>query len=473
MELKNAFLMAVRFRLTLAVCAIGAVAPSLRASAVPKAAWTEDIISCEVGTALAGYNADDISVCKHDDLKLVACGVDDGENRVFLFVFDLIGIDAVNVQPMRARVAKALGVPAANVLFTCTHNHHGPHSRLFNGKEKEGQADVDRKYMAFLNGRIDAVAKRLGEAARWREVQIGFHSTRVDANRNRRLTTPDNCASFLPCVPELYRIADPIADQELGTVVFFEPGIRETPLFVIGNYAAHTLASHAPGVGGLCITADYPGFYRDYVKSATGADAMFIQGACGDLVPKEDELGMAAARALGETLAKASIRSVISIQRNDPRYIFKDPKVGGDLRSFGTRYRQKWVKKLKVPPERSLEVQSIAIGDVAFAGMPGEIVNEIGLEIKWHSPFKRTFIAYVSTGYDDYMCPANFIAAGGYEGRHQRFASRDMLKLINVTEAGLFDLRERLFPDSVKDGESYPDTVDLPLVALPGVSWDE
>ena len=444
------------------------------ASAATRATWTEEVISCEVGSALAGYNADDISVCKHDDLKLVACGVDDGSSRVFIFVFDLIGIDAANVQPMRARVAKTLGVPSANVLFTCTHNHHGPHSRPFKGKEKEGQADVDRKYMEFLNGRLDAVADRLRRAENWRKVQIGFYSTRVDANRNRRLTTPDNQASFLPCVPELYRIADPIADQELGTVVFFEPDdLRETPLFVIGNYAAHTLASHAPGVGGLRITADFPGFYRAYVKSATGADAMFIQGACGDLVPKEDELGMAAARALGETLAKASIRSIISIQRNDPRYIFKDPKVGGDLRSFDVRYRQKWSKKLKVPSERSLEVQSIAIGDVAFAGMPGEILNEIGLEIKWHSPFKRTFIAYISTGYDAYMCPANFVAAGGYEGRHHRFASRDTLKLVNVTTAGLCDLLERLFPDAVKDGEAYPDFVDLPLVALPGVSWDE
>ena len=42
-----------------------------------------------------------------------------------------------------------------------------------------------------------------------------------------------------------------------------------------------------------------------------------------------------------------------------------------------------------------------------------------------------------------------------------------------VAAAGLFDLRERLFPDSLKDGEHCPDNVDLPLVALPGAAWDE
>ncbi len=438
------------------------------------AAWTEIDISCQVGDALAGYNSDDYSVTKADDLKLVACGVDDGTNRVYIYAFDLIGMNARHLLPLRDRTAAKLGVPPANVLFTCTHNHHGPHSRVFNGKDKEGQADVDRKYMAFMERQLETLTARFAEPERWREVLIGFYSTQVDENRNRRLTTPDNRASFLPCVPELYRIGDPIADKELGTIVFIEPGtVQRNPLFVIGNYAAHTLASHAPGLGGLRITADYPGFFRNYLKRETGADAMFIQGACGDLVPKGDEQGMAAARRTGENLAQAAIQSIISVQRNMNRYVFEQPRVGGDTRQLATHYRNKWVKKLKIEPERTLELQTLAIGDVALAGVPGEIVNEIGLEIKWHSPFKRTFIAYVATGYEDYMVPANFMAAGGYEGRNMRFACRDSLKLVSTMQDSLFALRERLFPNSAVGGEKYPDCVELPLVALPGESWEE
>ena len=437
-----------------------------------RAAWTEEVISCEVGTPLAGYNANDVSVAKADDLMLCACGVDDGKNRVFLFVFDLIGIDAENIVTLRAKTSETLGVPAANVLITCTHNHLGPHTRVFKDKDKEGQAGVDEKYMAFFRGRLAAVAERLRGKDLWREVTIGYHSDAVDENRNRRFTTADNRASFNPCARTLYRITDLIADKELGTVAFLDPK-TEDPLYVIGNYAAHTLASHAPGLGGYRISADFPGFYRRYVKSETGADAMFVQGACGDLVPKEDELGMDAARLTGINLAKASIAAVVDIQRNNDRYQLRDVRVGGTITSFTTPVRRKWVKRDRCADTVTLDLQSVAVGDIAFVGVPGETVNELGLEIKWHSPFRRTFVAYCATGYYGYISPANFVAAGGYEGRFQRFASRDSLTLVKTAEDGLFALRERLFPESVVDGEPYPDCVELPLVALPGETQEE
>ena len=436
-----------------------------------RAAWTEEVISCPVGTPLAGYNANDVSVAKADDLMLCACGVDDGKNRVFIFVFDLLGIDAFNIVPMRASVAKTLGVPAANVLLTCTHNHLGPHTREFKGKTKEGEAGINEEYMAFLRERVAVVAERLRAKDLWREVTIGYHSDAVDENRNRRFTTADNRASFNPCVRTLYRITDLVADKELGTIAFLNPK-TEDPLYVIGNYAAHTLAAHAPGLGGYRISADFPGFYRRYVKSETGADAMFIQGACGDLVPKGDELGMDAARLTGVNLAKASISAIVDIQRNDDRYQLRDIRVGGEIKSFTSPVRRKWVKKFGAE-KITLELQSVALGDVAFVGVPGETVNELGLEIKWHSPFRRTFVAYCATGYYGYISPANFVAAGGYEGRFQRFASRDSLMLVKTAEDGLFALRERLFPESAVDGEPYPDCVELPLVALPGSTQEE
>jgi len=438
--------------------------------AATRAAWTEEVISCEIGTPLAGYNANDVSTCKADDLMLVACGVDDGTNRVFLYSYDLLGMDAEYIVKLRADAANILEVPEANVLFSCTHTHHGPHTRRFFVKKELGSAGVNEKYYAFLRERIADVSRRLRDAKAWRTVKVAYHSQAVDENRNRRFTTSDNRASFNPLMRKLYDITDLIADKELGTVSFLEPETLD-PLFVIGNYAAHTLASHAPGLGGYRITADFPGFFRRYVKSETGASAMFIQGACGDLVPKGDELGMDAARQTGVALGKASIASIIMMQRNAASCQFEDPKVGGEIVRFETPSRRKWVKNFGCPEKLTLELQCVAIGDVAFVGVPGETVNELGLEIKWHSPFKRTFIAYCATGYYGYISPANFVAAGGYEGRHQRFASRDVLTLLQKAEDGLFALRERLFPDSAVDGEAYPDCVELPRIALPGERW--
>ena len=114
--------------------------------------------------------------------------------------------------------------------------------------------------------------------------------------------------------------------------------------------------------------------------------------------------------------------------------------------------------------EVSLEIQCLSVGDVCFVGVPGELCAELGQEIKWHSPFRRTFIAYNATAYFSYIVPANFMVSGGYEGSSQRFSARGSLQLVNTAVDAMFELRESLYPS---EGEPYPDGLCLPLVDIP------
>ena len=132
-----------------------------------------------------------------------------------------------------------------------------------------------------------------------------------------------------------------------------------------------------------------------------------------------------------------------------------------------SRLRAKY-RKIYGRDDTEMELQLLAIGDIALVGVPGEIVTELGLEIKWHSPFKRTFIAYCATDYFGYMSTANQVAAGGYEPHSQRYASRDTLKLVVTARDGLFDLREAMFPQDGDGEDPYPDNLSMPLVNLPG-----
>ena len=100
--------------------------------------------------------------------------------------------------------------------------------------------------------------------------------------------------------------------------------------------------------------------------------------------------------------------------------------------------------------------------------MPGEFANELGLEIKWHSPYRRTFIAYCATDYIGYMSTANQVAAGGYEPQLQKPLAREALKMVCAAEDALFSLRSSLFPEDDAGEDLYPDNQDLPLVNLPG-----
>lgn len=199
---------------------------------------------------------------------------------------------------------------------------------------------------------------------------------------------------------------------------------------------------------------------------------MFISGAAGDLVPKEDELGSDAFRQMGLRLAKAAIGGMIDAQRNPGRFTMKNACVGALIRSFRVPLRKKYRNQpAKLPAEYldqddvTLDVQCVAIGDVCFVGVPGELCCELGQEIKWHSPFRRSFIAYDATAYFSYISPGNFLVAGGYEGLSQRFSARGGLALLNAATDAMYDLREKLFPN-VDHDEPYPDYLELPLVNI-------
>jgi len=98
-------------------------------------------------------------------------------------------------------------------------------------------------------------------------------------------------------------------------------------------------------------------------------------------------------------------------------------------------------------------------------GVPGELVAELGLEMKWHSPFRKTFILYCSTAYFTYLCHGNALVSGGYEGGAQWLDSHGGLKLVNTAVEGAYKLYERTFPDPAQ----WPENRPLPLVALKNV----
>ena len=428
-----------------------------------KFATFDRIISPEVGARIAGYGIDQFSVCKADDLHAIGLLADDGTHRILIVAFDLLGLDRSYIRQLRQKCADILGIPFACVMFSCTHTHSGPESRTL-GKL------VEKRNTAFLEKLDATICDAVSNIGELRDCKVAFYSIQVDENRNRRYVTADNRASFLPHRKEMTRLADGIADKELGCLYLLDPKTYD-PLFVIGNYAAHPLAGHAPGIGGLRISADFPGAFRDYIKSETGADAMFITGAAGDLVPKDDELGMDSVRRMGVNLAKAAIMGLIDAQRNPARFMMKDPPVGGLSKTMTSRKRNKCKGHLTAEHDAGdtvdMELQVIGIGDVCFVGVPGELCNEYGLEIKWQSPFRKAFIAYCSTAYLWYICQTNLVVAGGYEGDCQIFTTRDSVRFLQTAADAMFDLRDSLFPEDAAKDEPFPDFVIRPLVDIP------
>ena len=429
-----------------------------------KIAFFKKVISPEIGSLVAGYSMTDHSVMIEDDIFMTGLCCDDGENKILIISFDLQALDEWFIKEYRTACAEILGVPASAVMFTCTHNHSGPQTIC----EPRYEHLLHRSYMDKLGKMIIEETKTLTD--KMQEVNCYFFSSQIDENLNRRYVTPDNHASFLPSCNEMRPLADGFADKELGNLFFTDPATG-LPVYIIGNYAAHPLAGHAPGLGGLKVSADYPGAFRNYITSQTGAECMYISGAAGDMVPKEDELGTDAARQMGIRLAKATLRNQIAATRCKERYCMKDVKVGSLSREFTVPLRRKYITDpTNLPdfyqgsPDITLEIQCVSIGDICFVGLPGEPCAELGQEIKWHSPFRRTYIAFAATAYVDYVCPGNFLVSGGYEPRTHHFSARNSINFVKTAVDATYDLRETVYPS---EGEPYPDYIDHPLVWKP------
>lgn len=437
-----------------------------------KAKWFEADITPDIGSRIAGYGTNDVSVAKYDDLLASGLCLDDGENRIMLLSLDILGLDYGSIVEVRRMMSRILDIPERSVLVTCTHTHQGPSTRMLYSSTAEGREydqailrGIDTVYMKRLYSRLEEAARGLA-SREWGEYIVGFHSGICKENRNRRYTTEENRASFNAHRPILHKLTTGIADHEVGTVALIDDAFR--PKYIIANWAAHPLTAHAPGLGGLRISSDYPGFFRRYIESETGAKAMFIQGAAGNLVTHDDELGNAGAKRVGEAVAMQSILGTISIMRCYDRFAVAKPRVGSEVRTFTSRLRKRW-RDSDGKESDTFEVQAVAIGDVCFIGLPGEVVSEIGLEMKWNSPFARTFVAYLATGYIGYVTPINLMAAGGYESQSQRFASRDTLKMVSAAQDAMITLRDRLHPEDGSGDDPYPDNRTPPIVNMPGM----
>ena len=400
-----------------------------------KIAHYDQIITPEVGEPVAGYGINDVTVRIHDDLKLSILLMDDGETRGAVLGYDLLGLDEPFVKKIRRDTAAQLGCPEANVILSCTHTHSGPHTRSL------GRRPANLEYIETLCRRTaEGVARAMTD---WQEAEVYFYSCKCNQNYNRRYVDGSNRCKFLPHFRSLEPLGREFVDQELGMLIFTPPQSGH-PLGVLLNFAAHPLASHSPGLGAHQISADYPGAVRAIMEENC-CWCVFVDGAAGDQFPKDAECGWEAVRKCASGIAVEAIRGIADARRNKDLYLIPEPKIRASIERVTVKLRRDQREKRQEMPvyagksETEAEIQLLAVGDICLVGVPGEMLAEIGQEIKWHSPYRRTFILYNSTAYLSYLPHANAFLAGGYEvavnsAYIQPFES---LKLVNTAVEGM------------------------------------
>lgn len=398
-----------------------------------------------LGVSISGYFHERIADGVLDELYASAVYFGDGKKEAVLVNLDIIGINQKFMEPLRQAVASAVGCEYDGVFIECTHTHLGPGVADSSGEFK------NEEYSSWLTKRICDTAFMAKQDAS--KAEMYFTSGRVeDVSFIRRFRMKDGSVRTNP------GWQNPDIDHALGM-----PDENSSLLMIKrenkSEIAIINFQVHPDVIGGCKLSADYPHFVRDtYEKNVENSVCIYINGCQGDsnhidvrlgkenaersgyrraeYMGKKIAMSVLANRLLAKKIDGSNINyghEIINVKYNKANpvelenalRIHKIHKETGseDVTSGTTGMRSveivaeasRMVRLMNFPEEKALCITALSVGDVVFAGFPGEPFTQVGVVVKEQSPFALTMTACCANGYDGYYPVSSAYDEGGYE----------------------------------------------------------
>ncbi len=228
---------------------------------------------------------------------------------------DLCLLWAAEMSDLLAAVCRATGLAAEQLTVAFSHTHGA--GLMDRGRAGLPGGELIAPYLEELAGKVAGI---VGEARRsCRPVTLTYGAGRCALAAQRDFW--DAATDQFVCG---YNPEGPADDTVLVVRAADEAG---RPVASLVNYACHptTLAWE-----NTLISPDYVGALREVVEGATGAPCVFLQGASGDLGPREGFVGDAAvADRNGRQLAHAALAVLEALPPPLTRFQYTGPVVSG------------------------------------------------------------------------------------------------------------------------------------------------
>jgi hypothetical protein len=216
---------------------------------------------------------------------------------------------------LRETVCAATGLAPAQLTVAFSHTHGAGLMGLERVELPGGEL-----IPAYLEGLAQGVATAIGKARdSVRPATISYAAGKCTLAANRDYWDADSGQFVCGFNP-----SGPADDTVLVARVTAERGAL---LATLVNYACHptTLAWE-----NTLISPDFPGALREVVEGATGAPCVFLQGASGDLGPREGFVAdPAVADRNGRQLGFAALAALEGLPPVGTRYRYKGPVISG------------------------------------------------------------------------------------------------------------------------------------------------
>jgi neutral ceramidase len=384
-----------------------------------------------------GYPSDDIL----DDLYVKSLVLSDGDTTLAIVSADLLYSPLEDItNPVREIVKEKTGIPFENILVCATHTHSGPEvfsrSKLAPGQRKN--EDVDQSYLRSLinkmAGSVFLAYKDMKDSSRKAGFQVKIGAAKGELPEiiyNRRPRKADGLVEMaftLP--PEVTATKEIVRDAEDNVIVTFtlpdkELGfgpidpevcvlrVEDVDGGIVGtlvNFGCHPVSIY-PYLNNS-ISADYPAYAAKVVEEMEGGICLFTLGLAGNVVPIQR--GVEPRKQIGKAIGGEALRKL--------QFVATKGDVTLKAMKRGVKFPIKEAALLEEGESAeektdyiTTEIQVLRLGEVYILGLPGEILVEVGLEIKRKSGIEKLFVISICNDSIGYVCHGRAYERGGYE----------------------------------------------------------
>jgi len=369
-------------------------------------------ITPEKPVLMSGYGSrKDLSTGVHDPLSARVLVFEQDDDKLVLVSTDVIGFYAGTADYLRDAILEACDLQPSELFLSAIHTHSAP---TLTYDVEHGHPNNVAYTETFKTKLIEAIQEALKNAA---PAQIGVArgSCPVGSNRRQVRIKEDGQSEIV-----LGRNPDGPTDKEVLVMKVARPDGGLVALAF--DYATHATSL---GPGNYVISGDVMGLAEQFVEKVMGPDviAPAFAGASGDIdpwfrvlpefttesgwIPEPVLLGTF----LGEEVVHVGRRAEVADVDAPIRTAFATVELPGKKSEGSAAGRA-----------ATMNISVARIGDVAFVGLGGEVLTEIGLAIKAGSPCWHTFVITHCNGAAGYLAPGHLHIEGGYEVRSSAFA---------------------------------------------------
>lgn len=355
-------------------------------------------VTPEVPIRMSGYgNRNDPFSGVHDSIYATAMVFKQGNDQIALISVDVVGFSHEFVDDIKTRLEKATGIKSEQILVIATHNHGGPVTSVYTREPSETEVNYFEKLKVNLVSAVEEAISNMQPA------KIGSGKGACMMNINRRARHAEGGIW-------LGRNPAGICDHEIGLIRIDD--LQNQPIGAFINWPCHGTVS---GQENTQITGDWPGAAARHFSLHANTLGMVTAGASADINPiygpnaKFNDIEV-----IGQLVGEEAAKVFKNIKTFVPNEIISIDSI---ITAKGKKRSESRMPGLELVEGQNqlIRLSIVKIGSVILAGISGELMTEIGMQIKAKSPFKDTFIVTHCNGSNGYLCTDKAYEEGGYE----------------------------------------------------------